>query len=315
MSLELNLSDRKRFFSVPCVLVDSYLKLADGPALKVILYLIASEDSPDKDKIISDTGVTPDEFDEAVMFWKSLGMIKEGSDENIRSAQAVIIPEHSEPPKEPAVKKVRTGYHPKDIAEMLGQDPGLKELFSEAESTLGRILRHADHETLIGLRDYYGFSEESIVLILGYCSDLGKTSARYYETVAKGLFEKGITEFHLIESEFEKMRERHSFEAKIKNAFGLEINLTARQSEYISSWREMGFGADMISLAGERCADNTNKISFQYIDKILKSWHDKGYFTPEAAENDVKPKKTKEESSFDLDEFDMFTLGADKETK
>ena len=47
MQLSLNSAGWKRFFSVPCALVDNYLKLADGPALKVLLYIISSEDSFD----------------------------------------------------------------------------------------------------------------------------------------------------------------------------------------------------------------------------------------------------------------------------
>ena len=306
--LELNSSGWKRFFSVPCAIVDSWLKLADGPALKVILYMLASESEPDRQSIISATGVTEDAFDEAVSFWKSLGVIS--ADGEALAANPSPAAEQIRP-----VIASRTVYRPGDIADMLSADAGLKELFQEAESTLGRLLKHADHEALINLRDYYGFTEESIVLILGYCAGLGKTSVRYYESVAKSLYEKGASDFHSIETEFERLTEQHSFESEIKRDFGLDIKLTPRQSQYISSWKEMGFSAEMISLARERCADATNKLSFPYIDKILKSWQDKGIFTPEAAETDIKPQKQDKEHSFDLDEFDLFTLGAKKEEK
>lgn len=314
MSFKVNLSRYKRFFSVPCALVDRYIKLADGSALKLILYLMSSEDNPDEKNIAEAIGLTQNELEEAVMFWTDLGVI---AAQDMPSEQAKdLSAEPSRTAGQPSPAKIiHTRYQPKDIAQMLKTDPGLKDLFSEAESTIGRILKHADHESLISLRDYYGFTEQSIVLILGYCVELDKTSARYYETVAKSLFEKGITEFHQIEDEFVKMREKHGFEAKVKSNFGLDIKLTPKQSEYICSWRDMGFGLDMISLARERCADSTNKLSFPYIDKILKSWHEKGYFTPEAAESDIKPKQVKGESSFDLDEFDMFTLGTGKEKK
>lgn len=294
---------------MPCALVDNYLKLADGPALKVILYLIASETPPDADKIISDTGITPSQFEEAVMFWRQLGVIAEDGE----TPQAAPLPAHVQKTDtvstETVTKVVHSRYQPKDIAEMLRANPALKELFSEAESTLGRILKHSDHEVLISLRDYYGFSEQSIVLILGYCSGLGKTSARYYETVAKSLFEKGAMDFHSIETEFARLNEQHSYEAEIKRDFGLDIKLTPRQVQYINSWRDMGFEMPMISLAREKCADATNKLSFQYIDKILSSWKDKGIFTVGAAMNEQKPQKQEGERSFDLDEFDRFTLG------
>lgn len=314
MSLSVNSSGWKRYFSAPCALVDNYLKLADGAALKVILYLIAVDGQPDDSDIISATGLSREAFEEAVMFWQSLGVISRDGEALSPVSPSPSVTEPSEPAEssEPAAqnKVVHSRYAPKDIAGMLRTNAALKELFSEAEATLGRILKHADHEILISLTDYYGFDEPSIVLILGYCAGQDKTSARYYETVAKSLFEKGVTDFHEIERELERMNERHGFEAEIRRDFGLETRLTPKQSGFIASWRDMGFGIDMISLARERCVDATNKLSFQYINKILCSWKEKGIATPSAAESETKPQKQKEERSFDLDEFDMFTLGA-----
>lgn len=314
LKLTVNSSAWKRFFSVPCALVDNYLKLADGPALKVILYLIASEDIPDEQKIISATGITKDAFEDAVSFWTELGVLSAEGDEKAVVAPLPSTAPHAAEPE--TVKRViHSRYAPKDIAEMLRSNSDLKELFTEAESTLGRILKHADHEILISLKDYYGFSEQSIVLILSYCRELDKTSARYYETVAKSLFEKGATDFHSIETEFERLKEQYSYEAKIRQDFGMDTKLTSRQLEYITSWKNMGFEMNMIALAREKCVDATNKLSFPYIDKILKSWQEKEIYTPEAADNEQKPKKQTTESSFDLDEFDMFTLGTGRDAK
>lgn len=309
MKLTVNDSNWKRFFSVPCALVDNYLELADGAALKVILYLMSSEEQPDEQKIIAATGITKEAFDEAVMFWRELGVISTDG----QNSAVTEIPAASEPVK----KVVHSRYAPKDIAELVKVSPELRELFSEAESTLGRVLKHPDHELLISMRDYYGFSEQSIVLLLSYCAERGKTSTRYCESIVKELHDKGILDFHSIEQELERRREYNSFENEIRRDFGLDIKLTPRQKQYITSWREMGFGIDMISIARERCFDNINKLSFQYIDSIIKSWKNSGIFTPEAAENEIKPSKQKDaERSFDLDEFDRFTLdNTSKETK
>ncbi len=301
----------KRFFTVPCTVADEYLKLADGAALKLLLYLLSCEERPDEAKIKAATGLSGNEIKEAAMFWEQVGLIRrDGGEETAQHDNQPV-----EMQKE-TVKIVHSRYQPADIAGMLRQSPQLKELFSEAEGTLGRILKHADHEVLLNLKDYYGFSEQAIVLILQYCRDLGKTSARYYETVAKSLFEKGATEFSSIEKEFERLKEQRSFEAEIKRDFGLDIKLSEKQSEYIESWKSMGFGLDMISLAREKCADATNKLSFQYINKILQSWHEKGISTREQAMNEQKPQTGKKaQSSFDIDEFDKFTLGAGKDQK
>ncbi len=311
-------SGSKRFFAVPCSLADNYLKLADGPALKLILYLLSSEEEFSAERFMAAAGVSKQQLSEALMFWKQVGVI---SDEDHREESGSAIPmteiKAPEEPRsqDPAKMVVHSRYQPKDIAEMLRSDRSLKELFSEAEATLGRILKHADHEVLLNLRDYYGFDEQSVVLILEYCARLGKTSARYYETVAKDLFEKGAGDFKSIEEEFARRSEASDFESEIKREFGIDVKLSAKQSGYIKAWKEMGFGTDMISIAREKCVDATNKISFPYINKVLSSWKEKGITTPEAAMNEKKPDVKGKESSFDLDEFDRFTLGEGKENK
>lgn len=312
-ALTIDNSQWKRFFSVPCALVDNYLKLADGPALKLFLYLISLEGPLDERKITDATGLNSQEIKEAEIFWKNLGIMSSDTP----SALPDTSPSHTEntasAPSPVGPKIVHSHYQPKDIAEMLSSSPELKELFSEAESTLGRILKHSDHEVLISLRDYYGFSEQAIVLILEYCAGMDKTSARYYETVAKSLFDKGAMDFDSIEEEFSRLKEQHSYENQIRHDFGLEIRLTPKQIKYINSWRDMGFDLDMINLARERCADSANKLSFPYIDRILHSWKEKNITTVEAAQNESKPANTSEMHSFDLDEFDRFTLGAGKD--
>ncbi|MBQ8623534.1 MAG: DnaD domain protein [Oscillospiraceae bacterium] len=312
MKVSIKQGKWKRYFSVPCALTDEYLKLADAASLKVLLYLLASEsDENVAEKVISSTGITKTEFDGAVAFWKQYDIIDSDNEIEINTAVSTADKAKNE---QIVAKIVHSHYTPGDIAKMLSDDVNMRRLFDEAEITLGRILKHADRETLICLKDYYGFKPMSIIAILSYCASLDKTSARYIEGVAKGLFDKGITDFSDIEDEFSRLNEVHSFENKVKSAFGLETKLTPKQKSFIESWKALGFDIDMISLASERCIDSTNKIYFPYINKILSSWAENNIFTREEAEKESKPiqnQKIEKTSSFDLDEFDALTLGID----
>lgn len=298
----------KRYFSVPCALIDDYIKLADAAALKVILYLLSSEaDNNSENDIISATGITPSELNNAIAFWQGHGIIES---DNVSTSQAVIL--NDVIVNKPVTKITHSHLSPADIAKMLSDDVSMKHLFDEAEVTLGRMLKHADHETVISLKDYYGFSPMSIITILAYCADLGKTSAKYIEGVAKGLFDKGITDFNDIEKEFERLKDIHSFENKIKVAFGLESKLTPKQKGYIESWKSAGLDVEIIAYACEKCIDATNKVAFPYIDKILTSWVSKNIMTVEDAKNEntaVSNQRIEKTSSFDIDDFDKFTLG------
>lgn len=301
----VNDSAYKRYFSVPCALVDNYIKLADGNALKLILYLLSSEGSKDEEKISEATGLSPNEIEEAAMFWADLGVISEDG----KKTSPAPVENVSAPQTQTVTKVVHARYQPKDIAEQLKSTPELRQMFFEAEETLQRVLNHADHEALMSLKESFGFNESAIILILQYCFELGKTSAKYYERVAEDLFEKGMNSFEEIEHEFDRRRELHSYENEVRNALGLDVKPSKKQLQYMEAWRDLGFGPEMIALAREKCVDALNKLSMPYIDKIIRSWSEKGIKTPEDAENEKKPDNASSQRSFDINEFDRFTLG------
>lgn len=316
MKLKVNISDKKRFFSVPCFIADNYLKLADGPAIKLIIYLLSDESGCfEADNVCKKLGISKSALDDSILFWKEQGIILDDTAEVKEAA-----------PTQPAEKRVQVpldtkafhrGYSAKEIADIINTDAALKELFTEAEKTLGRVLKHSEHEMLISLKEYYGFTPQSIILLLEYCMSMDKTVPRYIETVAKDFFDKGITDFLDIDEEINRRRESESFEGAVIRDFCLKTKLTAKQSQFISAWRELGFDIDMISAARERCVDATNELSFNYINKILETWASKNIFTPAAISEDSKPSKVSEEheSSFNLDDWDNFTLGLDDTKK
>jgi len=64
----------------------------------------------------------------------------------------------------------------------------------------------------------------------------------------------------------------------------------------------------MIKLAYEMCIDNTSKLSFPYINKILLNWYQKGVKTPEdAAENEKNRQLNTVNKTFNPQEFDEFS--------
>ncbi len=321
VSLKLNNSKWKRFFSVPCALVDDYIRLADESALKLFLYLMCDEsDVIDKSDVCKKLGIKESTFDDAVIFWKELGVIE--SDSISDKPVDVKASEVSHTPVYEA--KIRLNYTPKSISDMIDTDESLRELFSEAEKTTGRLLKHAEQELLINLRDYYGFDTQSIILILEYCRDSGKISAKAIENFASELFRNGIIGFFEIDAEIKRRTEFNTFENEVRRVLYLETKPTAKQSQYISSWQDMGFSVEMIGEARERCVNQTNKLSFQYINGILQKWSEKRIFTIEALEADeanrakqstYQSERKNSDSSFDLNEFDSFTLSQSHSNK
>ena len=75
-------------------------------------------------------------------------------------------------------------------------------------------------------------------------------------------------------------------------AFAAQVRLpsshpTSSQEKYLSQWtNEWGFSVNMLALAFSEMSENTDKISFPYIHKVLAAWYKKGIKTPEAVEEE-----------------------------
>jgi DnaD/phage-associated family protein len=103
---------------------------------------------------------------------------------------------------------------------------------------------------------------------------------------------------------------------------------TTKQRGYLVAWvKEYGYDENIIYYAYEESVDRTGKMSMPYMDKIIRSWYEKGVKTPmdiqrEKAkwqeERDKKlpqknmPKKTgvlNDEPSYDISAFTKKAIG------
>lgn len=311
MKIKYNQGSYKRFFLVPCELTELLLKQTDGPTLKVILYLMSNDsDAVDPDDIRTATGITKLELENALKFWDQYNYVS-AIDRKPDDFSIEVIPRDQD--SEVVTKKqsvVHSRYTPADIAQMLKDDTMLKNLFKEAEISVGRILKHTDRELIVYLKDYYGFSPMAISTIFAYCNAIRKTSTKYIETVAQDFYDKGVMSYQEIEKEIERLEELHTFERQVFRAFGLQAKLTPKQCEYIKAWKDAGFSIELVGHACDKCIDAINKVQFPYIDKVLKNWQSQNITTPDEADGYKNPpQKIEKSSSFDMDAFDDFSLG------
>lgn len=55
------------------------------------------------------------------------------------------------------------------------------------------------------------------------------------------------------------------------------------------SWLDMGFDADCLAIAYDRTVTNTGSLKWNYMNKIVTSWHEKGLHTPADIEAKGQP--------------------------
>ena len=62
-----------------------------------------------------------------------------------------------------------------------------------------------------------------------------------------------------------------------------------REREYIAAWVGMGLSDELIRMAYERTVYQKKAMNWPYMNKILLSWHQAGYKTPQQVEAGDKP--------------------------
>ena len=205
-------------------------------------------------------------------------------------------------------------YTTTELNALLEKRESLRGLVDEAQQILGKIFNPSELNILIGMHDYLGMQEESIVLLLAHCRNVGKTNLRSIEKYAYKLVDREITEPDALEEEFRIVEALQGFEGEVRRLFGMgKRALTTRESKLLRAWTEFGFGIDAVTKAYEMTVHATNEPSMPYANSILERWHADGLHTLaeiEQAEATKKasPQKTgKQEptlgNSFDTDDF------------
>lgn len=339
MEYTINPSAYRNMFPVPVSLVDENIRLASVVQLKVILYFFRHSMAGESVKIEETAkALFLDEADvaDALIFWRERGVVVcpedsvEGTDER-EPLNGKIMPQvpQPEPPREtpqlhvvPELPISKPSHE--QVAARLKECEQFRELFSEAQLKLGKTIGYDGQSILIMLHDSYGLPMEVILMLLEYAKSLGKTSYSYIAKLGKKWSELEIDTIEGAEQYITEQTGTDALWREFQELSGVKNSKpTVKQRRFFNMWRaEYGFGADMIEVAYEISIDRTEKMSLEYMDKVLKSWHDSGIRTPSdvAAEHDkwVKAKanspkkdnsKPESSASYDLDAFARKSVG------
>lgn len=177
-----------------------------------------------------------------------------------------------------AVIPVKPSYTPSMVRDFkssrTASDSGI-DIFYLAEEYRKKPLSPSDIGTIIYICDELGFSDELFDHLLQTCASRNKSDFRYIEKVAISWKERGIT----TPQEAENAPGRYDRKVyDIMRQLGKTGNTpTDKEVSYITKWTdEYGFSDEIILEACDRTVMATEKNRFQYADKILKNWKDKG---------------------------------------
>ena len=314
-------------FSFPWAAVGGYIKSCNEAQIKILLCILAGPRYTDSAALSSASGFSEADVDEAVAFWQKTGVISVNGDKAAvvnpdephkfsGKNEPVSLVESVKPTKSPVERKISVKYSQREMQQKAENDAALKSLINEIQS-LQFSINGSELAKLIELYELYRFDAPSILLAADHCRAAGKSSIAYLHTVMVNWYNEGINTYTEVEQAIITASERRSFENRILGIFGMENRPSKRQQQYMAEWKRLGFNFDLIELAYNKCLDTKSKLSFSYIDGILKNWANGGVTTVEQAENSDKEHKKKYSAanegrpSYDLNEYENFAMNYD----
>lgn len=311
MSYIINLGAWRSVFAVPSCVADNYIKIASGNQLKTLLYLLKNSGAVLTAAIISsETGVPEGEVSEALDFWEERGVIAKdkGTITPANTApisSAVPVTEDKPKPVSPRVALAETQFPPTEIASAVNGDKAVKYLFETFERLAGRPTKHAERNTLMVIIEEIKLPCEVAVMLVNYCFEIDKATPAYMKTSALDWYESGIDTIGKAEERIRALKQRNTLENKLRVKFGMNSAFSAKQKEIINGWAEMELPESLIDAAYDKTLNGAGKLSFPYMDSILRKWKEQGITDPAQLEKQKKQEASESGSSFDISELEQ----------
>ena len=152
----------------------------------------------------------------------------------------------------------------------------------------------------------YNFDEQVMIALFGYCFDKSALHKRYVETVADSWYKNNIKTFTDLDSYFHKQEKLSTIKKSISKKLRLTRMLTQFEEAYIEKWVvDFGYEINIIDIALKKTTSKPN-FSFDYLDKLITSWHEHSLKTAEDIEKFMQDMKQKNKNVKELEKKSSF---------
>lgn len=271
--------------------VDKLLRAADGDAALLYLHLLRSRSETTVKQSALATGRSENTVVAAMHLLSRLGII--GNVDGLKEAPPRPVPSEETPQ-----------YTAEDITRELENGSVFSTLVQEVQRSLNKILSSADLMRLFGIYDNLGLPPEVILQLVTHCIDEVRRkyskdetrmpTMRYIEQAAYTWEREGIISLELAEQYLKKLESRRALSSRIKSVLQIrDREFSTSEKRYVEGWIDMGFSPEALAIAYDRTVLKTGKLSWAYMDSIIKSWHSNGMHTPAEIEERDPKKSTK----------------------
>ena len=266
--------------ALPAEDADKLISAGDGDCALLYIYLLRRGQQPDSE-LCRALGWQAGRLRAAAEKLRACGLLSGGGAAPGRSGPEDALPE----------------YSAEDVVRRSGEDPAFRGILAETERLLGRTLSGADTRALFGIYDFLGLPVDVIMELLHHCCEEYKLkfgpgrvpTMRQVEKEAYIWADREIMTFEQAE-DYIRMRARlRDASESLRRSFGIHDRpLTPTERKYVEGWLEQGFTQGAIELAYDKTVTNTGQLKWNYMNRIIQSWHEKGlHTTQEIADGDA----------------------------
>lgn len=285
-------------FAVPSDVVDRHMKLAGAAQLKTLLYLLRHGGEPvTLDALAFAIGQKPSDTRDALDYWVNCGLLSEADSKSaFRSgdkSEPVPAPEQEKrdipeasvsnalgtaPEKKAPVTKEKIRYPFDECMKYVAEDEQLKNMLTAVEATLGKQLTHTEVTCFVTLVKWHGLPCTVVPMLAQYCKSIGKPSMSYIEATGIGWCAEEIDNFEKAEKKISALTAKRKAWNTVRSALEIpERKATDSELKYCDLWiNSQRFEVELVRHAYDKCINKNGKISFAYMNGILKRYFEQG---------------------------------------
>lgn len=137
----------------------------------------------------------------------------------------------------------------------------------------------------------YEFDEQVMINLFDYCFKKSALHKNYVQAVAEAWALNKIKTLDDLEEYYMKQEKNIKIKNTIAKKLGKRSGLTQYEEAYIEKWlNEYNYGLDVIEIALKRTTYRSNP-TFEYINNLIKDWHDRNLTTPEQVNEFLEKRK------------------------
>lgn len=275
--MKLEQPDKSFLFSntnIPDIFFTEYLSQASGDSVKLYLYMLFLSKYNKEIKlndISKKLNLSFKNIQDSIKFWEELGIITKKNTGYILNDLQEKELHHLYSPKltsspEVASKNAQNQYRAKAIEEI-------------NTSCFQGVMSPSWYNDIDLWFNKYCFDEQVMIALFKYCFERSALHRNYIQAVAESWAKNNIKNFTDLDNYYQRQEKVNLIKKSIAKKLGFSRPLTQYESAYIEKWIiDYNYNIDIIEIALKKTTSKANP-NFDYLDKLISDWHDRGFQT------------------------------------